>query len=122
LRDLGVREFYGDTFPASLDVGRDALLWLGFDEQAGGRAVALFWRHDAAQLDAQYAVHHDEAQLVQTAQEAADQLRDLFETDAVQNDPGAPAGGTGVALTSDPETAREAAQHDRHRKDRGHLR
>ena len=41
----------------------------------------MFKQHDEAQLEAQYAVHHDDAQLVQNAKEAAEQLRELFEAD-----------------------------------------
>ena len=43
----------------------------------------LFQQHDEAQLEAQYAVRHDEAQLIQTTQQAAAQLKELFETDSI---------------------------------------
>ena len=46
--------------------------------------VHYFRRHDEAQLDAQYAVHQDEDQLIQTTRQAADPLKELFEADAVQ--------------------------------------
>ena len=81
LRDLGVRAIYRDTFPASLNVAHLALLRLGLGVAAAQRAVALFSEHDEAQLEAQYAMHHDEAQLVQNTQQAAAQLRELFEAD-----------------------------------------
>ncbi|MES2565209.1 MAG: monovalent cation:proton antiporter-2 (CPA2) family protein [Pseudomonadota bacterium] len=81
LRDLGVTSIYREVFPASLEVARDALLRLGFAHAAADHAVGLFKQHDIEQLDAQYAVHHDEAQLVQTAQQASVQLRELFEAD-----------------------------------------
>jgi len=84
LRDLGVKTIYRDTFPASLDAAHAALLRLGFGVSVAQRAVNLFREHDEAQLEAQYAVHHDEGQLIQTAQQAAVQLRELFEADAVQ--------------------------------------
>ncbi len=83
LRDLGVRTIYRETFPASLEVARQALLRVGFGVAAAERATAMFRQHDEAQLDEQYAVHHDEAQLMQNAKEAADQLRELFEADAI---------------------------------------
>lgn len=85
LRDLGVKSIYREVFPASLDVARDALSRLGFTAEAAEHAVALFSEHDIAQLDAQYSVHHDEAQLVQTAQQAAVQLRELFEADIARD-------------------------------------
>lgn len=83
LRDLGIRLIYRDTFPASLDTARQALLALGMGVAAAERAVTLFKHHDEAQLVAQYAVPHDEAQLMQSAQQAAEQLKELFEADAV---------------------------------------
>ena len=83
LRDLGVRLIHRDTFPASLDTARQVLLALGMGVAAAERAVTLFKQHDEAQLDAQYAVHQDEAQLIQSAQQAAEQLKELFEADAV---------------------------------------
>ena len=84
LRDLGVRAIYRDTFPASLNVAHQALLKLGFGVADAQRAVNLFREHDEAQLEAQYAVHHDENQLMQTAQQAAAQLRELFEADVAR--------------------------------------
>ena len=81
LRDLGVRLILRDTFPASLDMARHALDRLGFPEAAIAAALALFRRHDEEMLDAQYAVHHDEEKLIHTTREAAEQLKELFESD-----------------------------------------
>ncbi len=83
LRDLGVRSIYRETFPSSLDVAHQALLQLGFGVAAAERAATFFKQHDEAQLEKQYAVHHDEVQLIQTSREAAEQLQELFEADAV---------------------------------------
>jgi glutathione-regulated potassium-efflux system ancillary protein KefC/glutathione-regulated potassium-efflux system protein KefB len=84
LRDLGVTTIFRETFPASLEAARAALIDLGFEESAASHAVEIFRQHDESQLVAQYAVHHDEAQLVQTARQAADQLRELFEADVAR--------------------------------------
>jgi monovalent cation:proton antiporter-2 (CPA2) family protein len=81
LRDLGVETVFRETFAASLEAAQAALLKLDFDEAAAQHAVALFRQHDEDQLVKQYAVHHDEDQLVQTSQQAAAQLRELFEAD-----------------------------------------
>jgi glutathione-regulated potassium-efflux system ancillary protein KefC/glutathione-regulated potassium-efflux system protein KefB len=81
LRDLGVHWILRDTFPASLDMARHALERLGFPEAAIAAALALFRRHDEEMLDAQYAVHHDEEKLIHTTREAAEQLKELFESD-----------------------------------------
>ena len=45
------------------------------------RAIAFFKRHDQEQLESQYAVWQDEARLIETTRAAAEQLRELFETD-----------------------------------------
>jgi len=81
LRDLGVRWILRDTFPASLELARHALERFGYPEAATDAALTLFRRHDEEMLDAQYAVHHDEAKLIQTSREASEQLKELFESD-----------------------------------------
>jgi len=68
-------------------------LSLGFGIAASERAVTLFKQHDEQQLEAQYAVQHDEAQLIQTSKEAAEQLQELFEADGLQRLPGLPRTG-----------------------------
>ncbi len=87
LLDLGVKAIYRETFPSSLEVAHQALLRIGFGFGFGfgftlaQRAVSLFKQHDEDQLAAQYAVHHDEALLIQTARDAVQQLQELFEAD-----------------------------------------
>ena len=81
LRDLGVKWIYRETLPASLEAAHQALLQLGLGIAASERAVTLFKQHDEAQLEAQYAVRHDDVQLIQTTKDAAEQLRGLFESD-----------------------------------------
>src|SRR5436309_2796662 len=90
LRDLGVKLSWGETFPTGLAIARHALLSLGFGIAASERAVSLFRQHDEQRLEAQYAVQHDEAQLIQTSREAAAQLQELFEADGLQPLPGFP--------------------------------
>src|SRR5438128_114769 len=93
LRDLGVKLIWRETFPTSLDMARHALLSLGFGIAASERAVSLFKEHDEQRLEAQYAVQHDEEQLIQTSKEAAAQLQELFEADGLQPLPGFPRAG-----------------------------
>jgi monovalent cation:proton antiporter-2 (CPA2) family protein len=81
LRNLGVRNIFREAFPASVDMARLALLTLGKGPAVTERAIAFFRRHDEEQLQAQYAVWQDEARLIQSTREAAEQLRQLFETD-----------------------------------------
>jgi glutathione-regulated potassium-efflux system ancillary protein KefC/glutathione-regulated potassium-efflux system protein KefB len=105
LRDLGVKNIWRETFPASLEVAHQALLKLGFSVAAAQRAVTLFKQHDLEQLETQYAVHHDEDQLVQTVQQAAAQLRELFDADVARN----PRGFTDALVATGSESAQVAA-------------
>ena len=82
LRDLGIKAIHRETFPASLDVAHQALLRLGIGAAATEHGIALFRQHDEAQLEAQYAMKHDEALLIQSSKQAAEQLRELFEADS----------------------------------------
>ena len=45
------------------------------------RAVALFRDHDEANLVAVHAIYRDEAQMIQSTQQAAEELTALFEAD-----------------------------------------
>lgn len=81
LRDLGIQMIYRETFLSSIAVAQQALLELGFSTAAAERAVTLFRQHDEQMIEVQHAVHHDEAQLIQNAQQATEQLRSLFEAD-----------------------------------------
>lgn len=83
LRDLGIKMIYRETFLTSIAVAQQALLNLGFTAAAAERAVTLFRRHDEQLIEEQHAVHHDEAQLIQNAQLATEQLKSLFEADTV---------------------------------------
>jgi glutathione-regulated potassium-efflux system ancillary protein KefC/glutathione-regulated potassium-efflux system protein KefB len=62
------------------ETARHALEQLGLEPAQALRAVQLFREHDARQLEAQYAVRQDEAQLIQTAAQAA-AAQELFESD-----------------------------------------
>jgi glutathione-regulated potassium-efflux system ancillary protein KefC/glutathione-regulated potassium-efflux system protein KefB len=84
LRDLGIKTIWRETFPASLEVARQALLRSGLGVAEAERAIAIFKRHDEEQLEAQYAVNQDEELLIQTSKQAADQLKELFESDVMQ--------------------------------------
>ena len=82
LRDLDIEAAERETFRSSLETARQALETMGIASAQAARAVDLFRKHDLAQLDIQYAVRQDEAQLIQTTAQAAAQLQELFESDA----------------------------------------
>jgi monovalent cation:proton antiporter-2 (CPA2) family protein len=83
LRDLGVKMIYRETFLSSIAVAQQALEKMGFAAPAAARAVALFRKHDEELIEVQHAVHSDEAQLIQNAQQATEQLKSLFEADLI---------------------------------------
>jgi monovalent cation:proton antiporter-2 (CPA2) family protein len=96
LRDLDIdREaIERETFQSSLETARQALELTGMDATQAARAVALFKAHDESLMDEQYAVRQDEAQLIQTAAQAAAQLREVFDADVKE-------GGDSVAADTD---------------------
>jgi glutathione-regulated potassium-efflux system protein KefB len=55
---------------------------LGYDEAAANEYVRRFRAHDERVLASQYPVYDDEAALLQSAQEARDDLVRLFEADS----------------------------------------
>ena len=84
LMDLGVKMVMRETFLSSLDLSRGVLQELGFDEAEAKHTVATFLDFDEKLVQQQYAVYQDEAQLIQTAKQATDELRSLFEAAEVQ--------------------------------------
>ncbi len=93
LRDLDIdgRAIEREIFLSSLETARQALELLGMEATQVTRAVALFKEHDEKLMDEQYAVRQDEAQLIQTATQAAAQLQEVFEADAKES--GRPVSG-----------------------------
>ena len=81
LIDRGVDGFVRDTFHSSLRLAELSLSALGVTDDAAARAVALFRDHDERQLMAAHAIYRDEQQLIQTTQQATDELASLFEDD-----------------------------------------
>ncbi len=81
LMDRGIEDPVRDTFHSSLKLAELSLTALGIDEDAAARAVRLFQDHDEANLRAAHEFHTDEKQLIQNAQQAAEELASLFEAD-----------------------------------------
>ena len=81
LMDRAVDGLVRDTFHSSLELGRQSLTSLGIDDAAANRAVELFREHDERTLAANHMIYRDEAQLIQSARDAADELAALFESD-----------------------------------------
>ena len=81
LLDREVDGLVRDTFHSSLWLARQALIRLGISQDAAERAVALFRDHDERTLLEQHAIYRDEKQLIQSQQQAAEELATLFEAD-----------------------------------------
>jgi CPA2 family monovalent cation:H+ antiporter-2/glutathione-regulated potassium-efflux system protein KefB len=81
LMDAGVDMNVRETFFSSLKLTEMTLGALDIPPQQAERAVALFAAHDEEMLHQQLAIAHDESQLIQTTQQAARELLDLFESD-----------------------------------------
>jgi len=70
-----------DTFYSSLKMAENALTLLGVPTKEAVRSIALFREHDERTLREAHAIYRDETQLIQSAQQAADELATLFEAD-----------------------------------------
>ncbi len=81
LMDIGVDKIVRETFHSSLMLSKDVLRDLGFPEHDIETTVEKFKRHDEALIERQHLVHQDEAQLIATSKQAAEELQGLFEED-----------------------------------------
>jgi len=81
LMALGVEDIIRETFLSSLKLTEMTLDALGVPEDQASRVVALFKAHDEQVLHHTYAYAHDETRLIQTTHEAAEELRELFQSD-----------------------------------------
>jgi voltage-gated potassium channel Kch len=81
LLDRDVDGLVRETFYSSLQLARQALTILGVDEAAAELAVALFRDRDEKNLLETHAIYRDEQQVIQSQQQAADELASLFEAD-----------------------------------------
>lgn len=88
LMGAGVDLFVRETFFSSLRLTEIVLEELEIPEAQAKRAIELFRKHDDRILHETYAFGHDEGKLIQTAQETAKELQDLFETDQSDFDDG----------------------------------
>jgi monovalent cation:proton antiporter-2 (CPA2) family protein len=85
LMDLGVNDVIRRAYYSSLKMTGNLLRALGESEANVERDIERFRKHDSQTLMKQYAVHRDEAQVIQTAREAARELELLFEEDQVSD-------------------------------------
>jgi len=81
LMELGIEHIIRETYFSSLRLAEMTMAGLGIEKGQADRAIALFEEHDERMLMETRAIAHDEGKLIQTAQEAAQELLDLFESD-----------------------------------------
>jgi glutathione-regulated potassium-efflux system ancillary protein KefC/glutathione-regulated potassium-efflux system protein KefB len=82
LRDVGADFIIRDTLLSSIFLAGEVLKDVGLSPEQADAATSFFLKHDTETLDKQYAIHHDEDALIQSAREASEELRDLFDSDA----------------------------------------
>ena len=90
LVDLGA-EAVRETFHSSLEMSRMTLIGLGLSKAQAAARIETFKQHDEQVLEAQRAIYDDAAKVMQTAQEAREELARLFEADQTQEDSPKPA-------------------------------
>lgn len=79
--DLGVTFIERDLYHSSLHLSEELLVTLEISLQTASRAVTALKRNDEAALLKAHSIYKDEAQLIQTAKEAAAELRAIVEVD-----------------------------------------
>ncbi len=78
---LGIQLIYRETFGTSLETVQDLLVRIGLDQFDAKDTVAKFKEHDERMLLEQFAIRHDENELINYSKQYAKQLSDLFHAD-----------------------------------------
>lgn len=81
LMDLNIQNIIRRSYFSSLEMSRRLLIDLGDSESAAQHAIDMFRGFDETALKRQQAIYRDEKRLMQTAQETARELEQLFEED-----------------------------------------
>jgi voltage-gated potassium channel Kch len=82
LREIGVDYVIRETLLSSLALSIELLTTIGMNRSEAEEAVATFRAHDAATLDKQLALYHDEEAFRRSTVDAARELQELFDEDA----------------------------------------
>ncbi|MBM4279320.1 MAG: glutathione-regulated potassium-efflux system protein KefB [Deltaproteobacteria bacterium] len=84
LMALGVQLVTRETFYSAAHAAERVLRDLGMEPEDARESMDLFVRRDEEILARQFAVHHDEQQLIQTAKQSREELQAIFEEDALK--------------------------------------
>ena len=97
LMDLGIRYVIRETYLSSLDMAQQTLESLGMSRAEAVESIERFDAHDKHTLQMQREARDDEQKLLQSAQQAARELEQLFEKDTAtgQAEPVQPKGASG---------------------------
>lgn len=80
LMDIGVEMLMRDTLLSSIELGAGVLRELGLNDDEVDRTVTVFREFDQKSLLEQHAIYQDEEKLLASSKQAADDLKNLFET------------------------------------------
>ena len=83
LRELGVEHVVRETLLSSLAMSRQLLQGLGDSHEKAAESVAHFQAHDNTTFARQMAVFRDDHAFKQTTRQATEELKQLFDADAV---------------------------------------
>jgi hypothetical protein len=80
--DVGASVVIRDLLLSSIFLAGEVLKDIGLSPQEAEAATSFFLKHDTETLQKQYAFHQDEDALMQSARDASEELRELFNSDA----------------------------------------
>jgi monovalent cation:proton antiporter-2 (CPA2) family protein len=83
LMDVGVDYIVRETFLSSVDLARHVLIGLGIETADAQLTVERFRAYDEELVRRQYPFHQNEAQLIASTKEAAEELERVFEQDTL---------------------------------------
>jgi hypothetical protein len=83
-----VRYQIRETYLSSLDLAQHTLEALGMSRAEAADSIRRFDAHDRKTLQSQREMRDDEQKLIQSAQQAARELEQLFEADTERSEPG----------------------------------
>jgi monovalent cation:proton antiporter-2 (CPA2) family protein len=81
LMDLGITEFWRETFASSMELSKNLLLELGTPLNEADAIIRRFRAHDENTLIEQHKLHHDEKAVIQYSKQSVQQLLDSVEAD-----------------------------------------
>ncbi len=81
LMDLGITEFWRETFASTMELSKSLLLELGTSLDEADAIIRRFRAHDEITLIEQHKLHHDEKAVIQYSRQSVQQLLDSVAAD-----------------------------------------